>query len=347
LSTPDNFLEAGTNPDLEEFLSALNGFLSKQDYPGDPSYLRFLEIFFRTVKANKGHLLKVSDDGDLMSVISYGIDKGFDQEFNTAHTASRGEACPLDVAFKEKDALAIVDISKDLDVPPWFLKLMNRYGFNSLVAVPLMGKTKPVGILCAYYQDVCLFDDATLQHLMMIGRMVGGATESSLAAGQAESHGEKEKVVDQFLTILTSQKIAKFEVYNLLAKLGADALRATGITCGLVSKSVDGFSLLVAAGQGINDRFISQRFVLPDLVVKKLLKENSGREIPLSDASVWGALAPVVGTVSSFICAPIEFQNKLQSAVLVWRGEGQPFEVGDEILLSRLAHISALGLNIV
>ena len=136
-------------------------------------------------------------------------------------------------------------------------------------------------------------------------------------------------------------------MYDLLAKLGVDALRATGIICGLVTKSAEGFLLTVAAGNGIKESFISQRFVLPDIVVKKLLKENSSRVGLAGDATTWGSLTPIVGNVSSFICAPIEWQNKIQAAVVVWRAEAQPFEVGDEILLSRLAHISALALNVV
>ena len=343
----DNAPLSALQPDLEEFLSALSGFLTKETVPSDPGNLRFLEIFFRTVKSEKGHLLKASETGDLKSIISYGIDPQFDTDFNKTHAQALNEPSPLDVAFRQKDAVAIVDLSKEPDVPPWFDSLMKKYSFKSLVAVPLMGVTEPIGILCAYYNDVCLFDQATLGHLMMIGRMVGGATEKSLVADRAESHGEKEKVADRFLKILTSKAFSKAQVYTLMAKIYSEAVQVSGLICGPVVKTTRGLTLSVAAGVGLPSLAASPQVLLPAFITTKFLSGLERNDFSTHSNEAWGEMEPLVKfPLSVEVSRPLSWQNMLEGGVIAWRAGNQKFDDDDYLLLGRLAAIGSLALHV-
>ncbi len=334
-------------PDLEEFLSALNGFLSKQTSPSDPGNIRFLEIFFRTVKSDKGHLLKITDGGILKSLVSYGMGPKFDEEFNKANAESATEPSPLDMAFREKEALAIVDMAKDPDVPPWFSALMKKHNFISLVAVPLMGVHKPLGILCAYYNDVCLFDRATLGHLMMIGRMVGGATEKSLAADRVESHGEKEKVADHFLKILISKNFSKIQVYSLMAKIYSECVNVSGLVCGPLTKTTEGLTMTIAAGVALPTSVISSQVVLPPFLATKFLAGVVPDVATSHPRREWADMEKLVAVSSAVeLSKPLAWQNKTEGAIIAWRSGGQKFDEEDDLLLGRLAAIASLALHV-
>ncbi len=334
-------------PDLEEFLSALNGFLSKQTSPTDPGNIRFLEIFFRTVKSDKGHLLKITETGTLQSLVSYGMGPRFDEEFNKANAESSVEPSPLDVAFRDKEALAIVDMAKDPDVPAWFRALMKKHNFISLVAVPLMGANKPIGILCAYYNDVCLFDRATLGHLMMIGKMVGGATEKSLAADRVESHGEKEKVADHFLKILLSKNFSKIQVYSLMAKIFSECVAVSGLISGPLTKTSEGLTLTIAAGVSLPSSALSSQIVLPSFLATRFLAGTGLNESASRSRQEWGQMESLIGVpLAVEMSKPLSWQNKAEGAVIVWRAGGQKFEEEDDLLLGRLAGIGSLALHV-
>jgi hypothetical protein len=72
-------LPSTSRPDLDEFLSALGGFLDKQTSPQDPSYLRFLSMFCRSVGAAEGHFLR-TEGRILSSAVSFGLGRTFDEE---------------------------------------------------------------------------------------------------------------------------------------------------------------------------------------------------------------------------------------------------------------------------
>jgi len=340
LSTP-------SRPDLEEFLSALNGFLSKQTTPSDPSYIRFLEIFFRSVKASKGHILKITDGGVLESVISYGLEEEFDQEFNKAHLINSGDPCPLDRAFQKEEPVAIVDLTKDASIPPWFQRLMKRYGFSSLVAVPLMGAQSPVGILCAYYDDICLFDQATLGHLMMIGRMVGGATEQSMVANKAESHVEKEKVIDQFLGTVNSSSLNQLQIYELIVKLVSQSISLTGMLSGPIRKVEQGVDLMLAAGKGVYAPAISRHFILPPFILRQIPKEESAASSLTVKQEEWGSLQSLIpGKTAQVLIRGMYWKNQLDGVIVAWKIPGPPFEKDDDLVLKRIASLASLALRI-
>lgn len=335
-------------PDLQEFLTALSGFLGKQSVPTDPGHLRFLEIFFRTVKSDKGHLLRITEGGRLESVVSTGLGPDFDQAFNKAVAASNGEPSPLDMAFRAKEPIAVVDIVRDPDIPVWFSKLMKTHQFASLVAVPLMGATEPIGILCAYYHDVCLFDRATLSHLMMIGRMVGGASERSLAAEQAVSHGAQEKTADQFLRVLVAKELTKIQIYTLLAKIVTEALPVAGLVCGPVTKTSRGLNLTVAAGARLPSTAPSSQVVLPDFLAKRFLKGILTVEGEKRSASDWGELKSLVNLDASVeASSALIWRNTIVGAIVAWRTGSDRFSDDEALLLNRLACIATLALHSV
>ncbi len=344
---PEGFHPPASRPDLEEFLSALNGFLSKQTTPGDPSNLKFLEIFFRSVKANKGHLLKITEGGILNSVVSYGMGKTFDQEFNSAHARSLGQPSPLDAAFKDQDVVAIVDLTKNSSVPSWFANLMKRYGFTSMVAVPLMGTNQPVGILCAYYEDVCLFDRATMGHLLMIGRMVGGATEQSLVANKAESHEKKEKVMDQFLTAIIGSTLSTPQVFSLLSKMVWEAMDVAGVICGLVQKTPAGLNLALLSGQGVPLSAISRNYILPRFITLEISRQEEKLLSSALALNEWGSLISLINAPSSVcLCKGIVWQNKIEGGVIAWRAPGPAFDDDDNLVLKRLVSLTAMALHV-
>lgn len=279
--------------------------------------------------------------------MSFGIDSQFDVQFNQAR-AHYQEPCPLDEAFQKQKVVAISELEKEPNLPDWFVKVMNKFGFRSLVAVPLLGQTKPVGILCVYYHDVCLFDQGTLDRLMGIGRMVGVATEKSLAAGKAESHDARERVVDEYLYWLTSKSYVKLQVYSLLTKTLVKGLDPVSIICGPIRVQNDSLTLTVVDGAEVPSALISHRLHLPPLFQKKLITGKWAQDPVNFQTKDFGDLGSLLkGRVASLLCLPIVWQSKLQGAVLVWRQSEPIFDKDDEILLSRLTQITSLALNAV
>ena len=343
----DKLLHAFERPDLDEFLSALNGFLDKQAQPEDPRYARFLEIFCRTVGAADGHLLVRSASDVLESVVSCGVRPNFDQDFNQLHIASRQEACPLDIAFQQERVVAIVELSKSPNCPDWFMNLMDKYTLRSLVAVPLVGQNKSIGVLCAYYRDVCLFDQGTLDRLMLIGRMVGGAMEKSVAVEKAQTFEAKEKVADAFLHSLVSKPFTRIQVLSQLTKVLKNTFSATAVICGTVKNNHDNPSLTVMEGHGIPVAAISRRVPLAPLLAKKIFSGKwaaSAKPVPAADL---GGLASLIkGESFSVLCDALLWQGTPQGAVVVCRGEGDAFDAQDELLLERLVGLASLALHV-
>ncbi len=337
-------------PDLEEFLSALDGFLDKPaTTPQDPTYLRFLEIFCRSIGATEGHLLAVHQ-GNLSSVISIGLGDKFSRDFNAARAAGNRAACPLDRAFFEKKVVAIVELKKATGLPAWFLNVMDRCGFHSLLAVPLLAHTQAVGVLCAYYHDACLFDQGTLDRMMVIGRMVGSAVEKSMAAANPSDEG---KAVDEFLSYLSSKPFTRIHVYAQLARIAGPALNLSGALCGPVRKTHDEHALTVNGIHGVPAAAISNRYVLPPLLEKKILtsrwpasaKAPAGKP-PFSSPKDWGSLATLIqGSVSGIACESLFWQNRFLGAFVGWRLTGGPITSREESLLVRLGGLASLAIS--
>ena len=334
-------------PDLDEFLSALNGFLDKQTTPTDPGYLRFLEIFCRSVGSSEGHILKSNPSGSLESVMSYGVGPDFDKDFNRVNQNASGGS-PLDEAFSQQKVVAIVELKPGPGTPDWFMKLMNKYEYKSLVAVPLLGHTKPVGILCAYYKDFCLFDQGTLDRLMGIGKMVGTATEKSMVAGLVQSNDAKEKVADDFLQLLTTKGFMKMDVYKYLRTIITKLFAPVSMICGPIHSDSGPLLMTVADGEGIPSSTVTQRVAIPNAVQKKLESGQWPKTPAQLSGSDWGALAPSIQSPNlQMLCRPILWRGQLQGAVLVWRTSGEPFQEADDILFARLVAIASLALNTV
>lgn len=336
------------NPDLQEFLSALNGFLSKPVTASDPGYVRFLEIFFRTVKASKGHLLKRSETGVLQSVLSFGLTPDFDREFNSIHQRYPAHPCPLDWAYKREEAVAIVDFKREKDIPQWFMQFMAKEGFSSLVAVPLMGAVGPVGILCAYYEDICLFDEGTLNHLMMMGRMVGGASEKSIQAASAQEFGERERWLDEYLHALTTELMGSVEIYSQLTKMTQQGLQVNGVVAGPVNTTSGRMLMTPVAGKGATHDFSPKGIPLVPFLIERIKQTEWVRDPDEVDPAQLGEMARFIPENSvTVIIRPLLWGGQIRGAVLAWRLGGPAFEKNDFQLLSRMAAVTSLALRTV
>ncbi len=345
-------------PDLDEFLSALNGFLDKPSSSGtssssapgskDPSHLRFLEIFLRSVGSSEGHLLHATDQEGLRSATTFGFRPTFEKEFNELMAKKGRDLTPLDAAYRDQQVVAVVELKRGLGIPPEFLELMARYDFKALIAVPLMGQRRAVGLLCAYYRDVCLFDRNTIDRLMTIGRMVGAATEKSVAAGRMASFDEHEKAVDDYLAAITRDPLTRVHVYELLAHATAKALHSTGLMCGPLHIDEKSLSLTVADGAGIPASAIGQRFALPTVLAQQLLLGEGSKPGAVLSVDQWGSMRSFMsGSSVSMLCQPILWRKKAEGAVLAWRNEQRVFSPEDGVLLKRLSSLTSLALRAV
>lgn len=350
MENEQELLSSASRPDLDEFLSALGGFLDKQSTsqatsPQDPSYLRFLSMFCRSVGASEGHFLRRSGRS-LTSIVSFGLSKDFDGEFNAVHM-STGPLCPQDEASERKEVVAIVELQKDVSIPPWFMTLMNKHNLKSLVAVPLLGQTGVIGILCAYYKDICLFDQNTLDHLMMIGRMVGAATEKSVEADRAESLGQKDKLVDKYLDALSSTNLSSVQTFQLLVNFVSKIIDLDVVASGPVRKTSDGISITLAAVAGLPSSVLAERYDLPPFVIRHLSSAASQKpDLPVAAQKEWGDMAPLVKrpTVKP-ICLPLFWRKKMFGVLIGWRQDVGPLNADDALLLTRLTKITALAFS--
>ena len=340
-----NSVSQSDRPDLDEFLSALGGFLEKPAAPNDPGYLRFLEIFSRSVGASEGHLLRFMGANGLESVISFGMKGDFNEEYNETRAHAGPLPAPLDEAARLREAVAIVDLQKEKGVSPWFMKMMERHGFQSLVAVPLLGQSQTVGVFCAYYHDVCLFDRHTLDHLMMIGRMVGIATERSVQIGQGKPSQQRDEIIDRFLLMTISKPLSKLQIFQLLSTSAADGFQ--GMVCGPSRRINDRLELSVAAGLGVPASTVSGRFVLSASLEKCVVNGMEGDVIPVFKRDQCGDLKSLMnGDSVKVFCSPITWQKKIQGAVIGWKPADASFETGEVLFLNRLCRLASLALNI-
>lgn len=343
-------------PDLEEFLSALSGFVDRKSASPDTSYLKFLDIFCRSVGSTEGHLLRTGARGLLESVSSFGVDNRFDADFNASRTQ---ENSPIDEAFSKGRVVALVEI-QSRDVPRWFFDLMTRYSYKALVAVPIIGTAGPTGVICAYYRDVCLFDQGTLDRLASVGRMLGGAEESSekpvaarapaptvpgaVPAGRPQATASDD-AFDGFAGTLTGQSFTKIQVFEHLVETVEKAFPGAEVICGPVRMVSGEMVMTVADAAGVPSATVSQRLTLPAALREAL---GSGQGLVSLATGQQGALKPLMKTAQATAMArALLFQGKLQAAVIVWRGAATPFTADDERRLGRFAAIAALALNAV
>lgn len=330
-------------PDLEEFLSALSGFVDKKDASPDSNYLKFLDIFCRSVGSAEGHLLRPGA-AQLTSASSFGVAPAFEGDFNS----SRDDApSPIDDAFSTHRVVAIVEIVAS-DVPAWFFKLTARYGYKALVAVPIIGRHGPTGVLCAYYRDVCLFDQGTLERLASIGRMLGGAEGSAdnpaAKAAPAAAVPVETGAEDEFVTGFTAHPYTKIQVFSSLVATVGQAFPGASVICGPVRVVSGELMITVADGSGVPTSMVSHRFALPDTLRKNLGTPPSGPAV--LSAAQQGALKDLIKLPSAtVICRPLMWQGKMQAAVIAWRPDDAPLTSADEQRLGRFASIGGLALN--
>lgn len=336
-------------PDLEEFLFALNGILDKKPISSkDPSHLRFLEIFLRSVGSNEGHLLRSRDDGALESAASFGLSEDFDKAVNASLEQSKREPSPLDRAFAEQKVVPIVELKPEPGSPKWFLDIMQRFEFKSLIAVPLLGPKHTIGVLCAYYRDVCLFDQGTVDRMMMIGRMAGAALEKSNgSAPAAEAPPSNFQPVDDLLRLLTTQTFSKLQIFSLLAKAVTKTISPEGLVIGPIRLVGDEVFMTVAEGTGIPPTAVSHRFRLPAFLKQALSgqKVDRTKALPSSD---WEEMKTLLASKAAIpLCQSILYLGHMEAVVLAWRSEKYPFEEKDEQMLERLSRVVSLAARIV
>lgn len=291
-------------------------------------------------------MLTKPDSGVLKSTVSFGLPNEFDEDFNRLHINNVAFPSPLDTAFSKEEALAIVDLKKEASIPAWFMGLMNKYGISSLVAVPLVGKNSSIGVLCAYYEDVCLFDKGTLNHLMMMGRMVGGASEKNTQATSADNFHERERWLDQFLTVLTMQKLGRLDIYNLSVKIVQQALQVNGVVAGPVTMGASKSIMAIAAGKGVNESLFSKDVQLSGYIVNEL-RQTEWIPDPIEEKSPdLGGLKDVIPSPGvTLIARPLLWNGDIRGAVIAWRLGGPAFDRNDFDLFHRLVGIISLALH--
>lgn len=312
-------MDVDHRPDLDEFLSALSGFLDKQTSPQDPSHARFLTMFCRSIGATDGQFLQQSENGKLTATVSCGVTRTFEEDFLRA-CQTPGRVSPLEEAFQKKEVIAIIDLKKTPQTASWFVELMTKHNFNSLVAVPLLGASQTVGVLAAYYHDVCLFDRNTVDHLMVLGRMVGAATEKSLAAGQSNIHAAQEKITDEFLNLLVEKSLTEEEIYRVVGRLVSEALKLDGMLCGPMRSSGPGF---VLASKEVPP-FIADEFL--GKPVQRLRRTWNGIE-------------------ATFIGLAFVRHKKIYGGLIGWKGKESEFNPADLSLSKRLIKVASLVLG--
>ena len=337
-------------PDLEEFLSALSGFVDKKSASPDSNYLKFLDIFCRSVGSTEGHLLRPDPSGRLESAWSFGVDEKFDADFNSSRTT---EASPLDEAFSSRRVVALVEIHPG-DVPRWFFQVMSRYGYKALVAVPIIGPSGVTGLLCAYYRDVCLFDQGTLDRLASVGRMLGGAETSANPPPGKAGASSKEKAAsvpreaaddagDEFARELTEHSFTKIQVFGHLIETLEKAFPGTAAVCGPVRVVSGDMVITVADAVGVPTSTVSQRLTLPSTLRQAL--EASKGAIALAAGQQGELKAVIKMPQASVLARSLLFQGKVQAAVVAWRAAGSGFTADEERQLGHFAAIAALALN--
>lgn len=332
-------------PDLEEFLSALSGFVDKKSASPDSSYLKFLDIFCRSVGSTEGHLVRPGDGGRLESVSSFGVEPSFDDDFNKSRD---GGVSPLDDAFSGQRVVAIVEI-KPSGVPPWFYSLMQRHGYKALVAVPILSSAGTTGLLCAYYRDVCLFDQGTLERLLSLGRMLGGAETSGAkppaegaAAAPAPAAARGETDLDEFIESLTRRPFTKIQVFGGLVEAARRAFPGSAVVCGPLRVVSGDMLITIADGADVPSSAVSHRYALPRLLRQALVTGDAPPSLSASEQGEFKALMKM--TRAQILCRPLLWQGKTQAAVILWR-EGRAYDRGDGLRLGRLAAVAALALN--
>jgi len=349
LRAESNPFEHAARPDLEEFLSALDGFLvtqKDQKATSDLSYFKFLGIFCRSIGAREGHFVR-SGSGNLQSIFSFGMGAEFDKEFNASVPPGPHALCPLETALKQKEVIAVVDLSKDPDIPEWFMNIMKRRNFGSLVAVPILGRKDPTGVMCAYYHDICLFDQGILDHLMMIGRLVGAATEMESASKPTKPEGLEilDQIEGHYLQWLTTKSNDKLDVCMTVCKLAHTFLEATGVVCGLVHQTGGEMSLTIIGLSGIDGKLLSQRFLIPAQIKASFLSDKKGGIISMQENDWQGFRTFITYHAPHGLVKPLIWQGQLSGAILAWRSQAIPFGPLHEKGLERLAFLTALALN--
>ncbi|MCB4757286.1 MAG: GAF domain-containing protein [Elusimicrobia bacterium] len=336
-----------SRPDLQEFLSTLSGFLDKRADAAELSYLPFLDIFCRSIGASEGHFLQPVDDGVLLSRVAFGFKDDFNDEFNKARRLKPQDKSPCDEAFHQKQVMAVVDVKKEPRLPEWFVKILNRHGFVSLVAVPLIGPTQVAGVFCAYYHDVCLFDQHTRDQMKVIGRMMGAAAEKPTAAPPDVSLGEADLILDQLLETVAEKPFTKFQLFELIAQSAVDGLKLEGVVCGPVRKTGDTYAMTVAAGVRVPESWITTRVDLPPFLVKHMMKTEPEEPFPLMKRADGGVFKSLFhdDPVRLFACL-WKWQKKIQGAIVGWRDPAMSLQGSEGLLLTRLSRLSALALNI-
>jgi len=342
---PDRNFSPSGRPDLDEFLLTLGGFLEQKTSPGHPDNLRFLSTFCRSIGAGEGHLLQLSSDGNLNSMASVGLGNDFDAEFNSLRAKNPAFPSPPDEALRHKEVIAIVDLEKEKSLAPWFKDLMEKHELKSMVAVPLLGSENPVGVITAYYDDVCLFDQTTLHHLTMVGRMIGSAMDRQNGANGSEASSPLWRIVDEFLRDVATKVREKAPIYQLLAESAGRGLAVGGVIAGPVQGAQNNLVIKITGSYGISPTETHQVHKLPDFLEKKLKQEDFEGDAGIVEAGVWGSLNHLVGEGGvKYLFYPLVLRRKRIGAIIGWVPLEKDLSKDMGAFFSRLSQIASIAL---
>ncbi len=302
-------------------------------------------MFCRSIGASDGQLLKITPQGTLRSISSVGLPKNFDIEFNQLIEKYQGQPTPHSEAFRRKEVIAIVDLKKDKMIAGWLLKFLDANKISSMVAVPLFGREESLGVLCAYYHDVCLFDGNTLEHLTMIGRMIGSAMErpTEMTADMGSDIGGH--VVDDLLSQLNERGDTQARVFQLLADVIMKATTVGGVVVGPVKEEQDRLLFKIVGAAGIPDDERNSIYPLPPFLIQKLSVDEGLADVDVAGADQWGSLRHLLnGSSVKYFVFPLGSIEKKVGCVIGWISDDSQFGADMPALIARLAKIASLAI---
>ncbi|MFN0118059.1 MAG: GAF domain-containing protein [Elusimicrobiota bacterium] len=334
-------------PDLEEFLSALDGFLIQPFSFQDSSYSRFLDIFCRTIGASEGHFLKKNESGHLVSVVSYGMKDGFDSKFNTLCSSHLKDQTPYLTALDSHKVEALVELIEKENCPSWLWKFLDKEGFKSLLVVPLVGQNQTSGVFCAYYRDVCLFDRSTVERLAALGKMMGSASERNLNAEIRQPDALKEKVTDDLLRIFIHNFPRKIDLFALTSHLVKELWKPEGFVFGKLNMMTSPPVFTVLDAVNVPTETVSRRFELPEFIVKKVIEKKWRPEIRLFSHTEVGTLKSFIQSEEiSILTSILVWRDMPQAFLVLWKNAAQSFEERDLGICERISSLMALAINV-
>jgi serine phosphatase RsbU (regulator of sigma subunit) len=218
----------------------------------------------------------------------------------------RSQAPHLFAAAETGESVAIADTRTDLRGEP----TRERTGTHSLVAIPLIARGRPTGVLCLYWLERS--EEATSPRLLLFASKLGAAL--SLALANAQLYEDEHRVAEtlqgaMLAAVETTADVEVGTVYRSapgIGKIGGDFFDVFDLgngTVAFVVGDVAGKGIEAAATNALTrSTFRALAYRNPDLPARVLAGVNEALLRQLQPAefvtAVFGVLDPARGTVA-------------------------------------------------